>query len=73
MDAELDVARQILEEDGIEKGTRLKEEKKEPIIPAAKSAESNSWLTPKTIGAAALTVLGAVGLYKLFGNNKDEK
>ena len=73
MDAELDVARQILEEDGIEKGTRLKEEKKEPTLPAVKPAESNSWLTPKTIGTVALTVLGAVGLYKLFGNNKDEK
>ncbi len=73
MEAELKVARQVLDGDGIEKGTRpqILDEEKTP----AKTAEGNSWLTPKAVGAAALTILGAVGLYKLFGkqNDKNEK
>lgn len=73
MEAELKVARQVLDGDGIErgKGAQIADEEETP----AKPADSNSWLTPKTIGAAALTVLGAVGLYKLFGkqNDKTEK
>lgn len=73
MEAELKVARQVLDGDGIEKGTRpqILDEEKTP----AKPAEENNWLTPKTVGAAALTILGAVGLYKLFGkqNDKTEK
>ena len=73
MDAELAVARKVLDEDGIEKGTRQQEENKESAIPAVKSVETNSWLTPKAIGTVALTILGAVGVYKLFGNKKDSK
>lgn len=73
MEAELKVARQVLDGDGIEKGTRpqILDEEKTP----AKPAEENNWLTPKTVGAAALTILGAVGLYKLLGkqNDKTEK
>jgi len=73
MEAELKVARQVLDGDGIEKGARpqiLDEEKS-----SAKPVDGNSWLTPKTVGAAALTILGAVGLYRLFGkqNDKNEK
>ena len=73
MEAELKVARQVLDDDGIEKGARaqITDEEKTPTKPA----EGNSWLTPKNVGAAALTVLGAVGLYKLLGkqNDKNEK
>ena len=73
MEAELKIARQVLDGDGIEKGERpqILDEEKTP----AKSVEENSWLTPKTVGAAALTILGAVGLYKLLGkqNDKNEK
>ena len=73
MEAELKIARQVLDGDGIEKGAgpQISDEEKTP----AKPAEENNWLTPKTVGAAALTILGAVGLYKLFGkqNDKSEK
>ena len=73
MEAELKVARQVLDGDGIEKRARAQilDEEKTP----AKLAEENSWLTSKTVGTAALTILGAVGLYKLFGkqNGKSEK
>ena len=73
MEAELKVARQVLDGDGIEKGTRpqILDEEKTP----AKSAAENGWLTPRNVGAAALTILGAVGLYKLLGkqNDKTEK
>lgn len=73
MEAELKIARQVLDGDGIEKGAgpQISDEEKTP----AKPAEENNWLTPKTVGAAALTILGAVGLYKLLGkqNDKTEK
>ena len=73
MEAELKIARQVLDGDGIEKGTRpqILDEEKTPAKPAAE----NGWLTPRNVGAAALTILGAVGLYKLLGkqNDKTEK
>ena len=73
MEAELAVARKVLDEDGIEKGTRLLGEKMETAIPTVKSTANNNWLTPKAIGAVALAFLGSVGLYKMFANKKDEK
>ena len=70
MSAELKVARQVLEDDGIEKGAGPR-----PALEEEKYKENSSvfpdWLTPKNVGTAVITVLGAVGLYKLFG--KDEK
>jgi len=70
MEAELKVARQVMDEDGIEKGAgpQLADERET----SAKPAQNSSWLTPKTIGAAALTVLGAVGIYKLLGKQNDK-
>ncbi|SFH84748.1 5-bromo-4-chloroindolyl phosphate hydrolysis protein [Selenomonas ruminantium] len=69
MEAELKVARHMLEGDGIEQGmgTQMVEMEEVPVKPA----EDNNWQTAKKIGVAALTVLGAVGLYKLLGNKKD--
>lgn len=67
MAAELKVARQVLEDEGIERGTGPRQ------IPEEEKAYIGSlgWLTPKNIGTAVVAVLGAVGLYKLFG--KDDK
>ena len=72
MGAELNVARQILNEDGVEKKARpvfieMNEEK------SIENSSSNKWLTPKTVGTAAIAILSAVGIYKLLNNKKDEK
>lgn len=69
MAAELKVARQVLDGDGIEKGAGPRPAVEEEKPPAESSNGLPSWLTPKNVGTAVITVLGAVGLYKLFGKD----
>lgn len=79
MSAELTVARQIMEADGIEKLDTLNDYNTNKVHEqeATKSKQENNvlpnWVTPKTIGGAALTVLGIVGLYKIFNTQKSDK
>ena len=73
--AELKVAQQILNEDGIESGSRQleKEVYYDQEVPTMKPEECNSSFSIKTVGAVALTILGGIGLYKFLGNKNDNK
>jgi len=75
MAAELSVARQVLENDGIEKGAntlpKYKEESKNETENSKTEKESTSWITPKAVGGAVLAVLGVVGIYKLLNNSQN--
>lgn len=74
MAAELSVARQVLENDGIEKGENAlpeyEGENKNENENSRTEKESTSWITPKAVGSAVLAVLGAVGIYKLLNNSQ---
>lgn len=72
MEAELKVARQVLDSEGIEKNTTVTTIEENDIgnISSQKEEQPSSWITPKAIGGVVLGVLGAVGIYKLMSNDK---
>lgn len=79
--AELTVAKQVLDSDGVEKSDHIQCIKKQAENEVANEMETKNsfpkWMTSKNIGGAVLTVLGMVGIYKLLNskgkNNNDNE